>query len=878
VRRFRTPFEVQFQPGLNLLIGPNESGKSTLVRAIRAAFFERYTTTGVEDLRPWDDPSASPEVEIEFEWSDQTWRLTKRFLGRKRCDLSIDGERLSNELAENRIAELLGYRYAGRGGSRPELWGVPGLLWVDQGQAQELSAPIQHAADRLHIALAAELDAMTSSAGDEVLGRIARLRDELLTGRGAPRGELKAACERRDSLRATCDTLTQRVARYRQDVERLDHLRQEQARCKQLAAKQQLLAQLREAQTQLARAEALERDHEHLLQRLTAIERERVLIEHRLDHIQQLEHALAGRHAALDRERETLAELVADRAALTSRLQQARQALEALYTRQKELQRGQRRRDLLQQLQQAETNRQRLQTALQQACQADQTLLELQRQMQGIQLDPEVLNTLRELHTRIHELELRQLSIATRVRYRLIPGASLRLGETDLRGEGESVLTAPQILYLPELGEISIEPGGTDLGSIARELSIARTAFESLLQRQGLRDLTQAESHVARRRQIEEHIRQTRERLQWLAPDGLDALKRDLALAEASVTQLKTACEPIPDPSLAPGDPSEADRLEIHIQGAQARLAQLEAADHRLADQIIRTEVGLKHLTEEQRRIETELDQIEHTGGRAHFERRASELSAEVADLKRQQAERERQLADLGPDRLRQDIERLNLSLEVLRRQEAERYAAILKLESGLEALGAEGLDEQLQLCRGELEQVERRWRELDTRARALDLLYRTLAEKRDQVRRKIQAPLVARLHHYLQIVFPGAQIRLDETLRPHCIARAAELADLDALSFGTREQIGLISRLAYADLFQAAGHPTLIILDDALVHSDRARLAQMKRVLFDAAQRHQVLILSCHPEDWIDLGAQVQSLEHGDHLGSLSLSRHAPI
>lgn len=29
-----------------------------------------------------------------------------------------------------------------------------------------------------------------------------------------------------------------------------------------------------------------------------------------------------------------------------------------------------------------------------------------------------------------------------------------------------------------------------------------------------------------------------------------------------------------------------------------------------------------------------------------------------------------------------------------------------------------------------------------------------------------------------------------------------------------------------------------------------------MKRVLFDASQRHQVLLFTCHPELWRDLGA----------------------
>ncbi|WP_074867506.1 ATP-binding protein [Atopomonas hussainii] len=117
-----------------------------------------------------------------------------------------------------------------------------------------------------------------------------------------------------------------------------------------------------------------------------------------------------------------------------------------------------------------------------------------------------------------------------------------------------------------------------------------------------------------------------------------------------------------------------------------------------------------------------------------------------------------------------------------------------------------------------------------------------------------------------MQLLLPQAQLNVDEHLIPTQLLRqvngTAECGDIAALSFGAREQMGLISRLAYADLLQEAGGPTLIILDDAQVHSDQARLAQMKRVLFDAAQRHQVLLFSCHPEDWWDLGVVLRDMD----------------
>lgn len=87
-RQFRRPLEIAaLEPGLNLPTGPNEAGKSTIVVAIRAAFFERHRSGSVDELRPWGDASASPTVELEFDLGGEHYRLTKSFLHKKRCEL-----------------------------------------------------------------------------------------------------------------------------------------------------------------------------------------------------------------------------------------------------------------------------------------------------------------------------------------------------------------------------------------------------------------------------------------------------------------------------------------------------------------------------------------------------------------------------------------------------------------------------------------------------------------------------------------------------------------------------------------------------------------------------------------------------------------------
>ncbi|HVR49909.1 MAG TPA: GTP-binding protein, partial [Pseudorhodoferax sp.] len=200
-----------------------------------------------------------------------------------------------------------------------------------------------------------------------------------------------------------------------------------------------------------------------------------------------------------------------------------------------------------------------------------------------------------------------------------------------------------------------------------------------------------------------------------------------------------------------------------------------------------------------------------------------------------------------------------------------QRHEQILVLHSALQQAGAQGLEEQRAALDGERQRALRRQHELQRRAAALDLLCERLQARRQATLARLQAPLAQRLQHYLPLLLPGASVQIDERLAPRLLTRpratgapgAQESGAVDALSFGAREQLGLISRFAYADLLQQAGRPTLLILDDALVHSDSERLASMKRVLFDAAQRHQVLLFTCHPALWRDMGVAVRTLEN---------------
>lgn len=70
----------------------------------------------------------------------------------------------------------------------------------------------------------------------------------------------------------------------------------------------------------------------------------------------------------------------------------------------------------------------------------------------------------------------------------------------------------------------------------------------------------------------------------------------------------------------------------------------------------------------------------------------------------------------------------------------------------------------------------------------------------------------------------------------------------VEHLSRGTAEELYLCLRLALADEFATLGRDLPLVMDDVLVNFDPQRARAMCRVLADTADRHQVLLFTCHP------------------------------
>ncbi len=124
-------------PGINIISGPNECGKSSIVRALRAALFQRHGSghASVKALQPHGS-KAGPNVEVEFEVDGAAYVLEKQFLkkGFARVRAKDGSLALEGDEADQWLIATLDAREAAKKGSNPDDMGVWGLLWVNQDE------------------------------------------------------------------------------------------------------------------------------------------------------------------------------------------------------------------------------------------------------------------------------------------------------------------------------------------------------------------------------------------------------------------------------------------------------------------------------------------------------------------------------------------------------------------------------------------------------------------------------------------------------------------------------------------------------------------------------------------------------------------------
>ena len=889
VRRFREALEIaEFAPGLNLFTGPNEAGKSTIVRAIRAVFFERHRSRSIDDLIPRGETvaTASPTIELQFEAGGIEHRLAKTFFSKKRCDYQAGPRAFDGEAAEEALSALLGFGYPGKGASKPEHWGIPGLLWVQQGDGHQIHEPVRSASEFLRKALDSTVSAVASTGGDEVLASLRAQRDELLTpGGGRPRAGYADVIRDLAEARVRLTVLDSQIADYRADVDRLDTLRRQHA-LEGKASPWVVFGQ------KLARAQAELEAARQLTSELARQDGEARTVERTITALDQQLQGLAAERAELGRRQAELAVATqAAEAAATAlglceqQRGRAQGAREAAGRRLVLAEREATRRGLLEALERATVDETRITRTLAQAEQHAATLARYKAEIEANRIDEAALKKLSASVETLREREIQLRAAATVIHLELLPGQTARLDGQPVAPVGEHRVTARSRIEIDGVGAIEVTPGDGDGVELERQVTAARADRDAILARIGAASVDEALARKSRFDRAVIDARGAGDLLAAHAPKGIEPLRADLIRAQQTRDDARRQLDALvaadggsPVVAASPVDvaspldaASPIDIASPAIPGLdEARATLTTAIDEqaRVADEHSKAAIaaaaalaareGLARVLAE---LQARLDDPASREREQEARLRLAQAQADQDQARTAMAALRARIEASQPEALAQDVTRLEQSRDQARASFDQRVSDISALQGRLEMAGTRGLEDERAETVVREASLARRHGELELRAKALELLVSRMEAKRQALTARLQAPLQRRLDHYLRLLFPGARLALNEDLTPGDLERGAGTVDFSQLSHGAQEQTALISRLAYADLLKEAGKPTLIVLDDALVHSDAARIEQMQRVLFDAATRHQILVFSCHPDRWAGLGVAARDV-----------------
>lgn len=883
-KKFTSPVRLDgIEDGLNVIVGPNEMGKSTLLEALRAALFEKYSSKAQPITALQNDRNqAGPVVELAFELDDGVYRITKRFVKKPYARLSCpDGRTLEGDAAEDVLRDLLGFDEPGKTGAKAETLGMWNVLWVQQGHSFGALDLPQSARANLHSALESEVGTVLGGRRGRALPQaIEKQLGELVTSGGKPRGAYKELIDNTETLASDLADLQGR----REELSRtLDQLEQAQETLARLSTGNRDEAD----ETELADAR---KRHGHLAEleaRIAAADSDLALKQRNLEQANQalvartaLRQAIADEEEAVETARKGLDDV-------RGREKEARARLDQLRTAVREAEAGVTTADDEVSLQRrilAAVERQgrirELEGRHEKAAAAEERQRKARQEAAAILVTDETLTEIRDAAKALETIDSRLSAAATRITFDMaadalsgieVDGRKVAIDDPPVQAIGPTTIT------IPGQGRITVEPAVKDRDKLRDQQREARTALETALQTGSVKTVDDAEEQHRRRQRLVQDGELARQEAVLHAPatDDHDAgaealagyieslqliLTRDLADLEIDTLPAKQEADTALRAAL-----EQAEEARSAVDAARAALSGPEDALGALQTELgtVRTRYDDSGVRLEKRRAE--LAAAEENQADTALQAAIEAAEKAVSDQEDAVASLKDQRTDETLPQLEARIGRLEQAIKDRREKRGNLKEAIAGLRSHIEVLEGAGLDEAIEQKARELERATDERHRADREVQVLNLLLTTLRAAEQEAKERYLSPVLNRVRPYLQLLFPGAEITIDEDLRIVGVTREAGYEEaFHHLSMGTQEQIAVLIRLAFAEMLVEQGHPATVILDDALVFSDDHRMNRMFDILNMAARNVQVVIFTCREQLFEELGGQQLSLQAG--------------
>ena len=864
--KFAGAFEISgIVDGLNVLAGDNETGKSTVFRALEAVFQTSYRATGkpLDDMRPYG--GGDPYVEVDFDAADGSWRMAKQF-GRGKAavlsDLKSGREVARAAEAEEQFAKLV--RLTGEGVGRL------GLVWVSQQRALRAPDPdIDPATGKAKAR--GETNALVEAVGREVetaaggeassaiIARVTEALGQLITAKTevpVKNGPLDLALKTRAGAQAKLQTAQRFAAAAEQRLTRIGELTDDLKVRNAPEKREELESKFATLQARMAQEAHARAARDIAQEALKALRLETDAARKQHNDLQKLMSEAAcldkdGQEAKLKRQEldariVDLSRSVEKRNAELGRLDAAIEAMRSELSTH----------DQLASRKSAEARIKELRATNETAGRLE---IDIHNLIDALASDPATPEHVRQLDVLCNEIALIDAELnaaAAHVEFALSDDGA---GKVTVDGaavppKGRLAVAGRLDIAIEGIGVIHVQAAdATRLREKAQRRDEVRATLAALLLAMCSTDANAARAKAAVREHLADELKEKRARLSGLVPQGRATLENeiDLLLAHigpdhgaSAVHKPRAEIVSLLEAALTQRKGIEQQRAEAdnNLNACERSLAALAGSE---AARVARaTEISVAMPPELERAVE--LARIaghanQKTSAVESAQSRFAALDAAILSIEQFSGlSIDLDAAERAQKQQATDVQRLNLDLVRLKGEQA-----------GTDEDGKAG---DVAGAEGELARAESEVARLEAEVAALRLLSRTLNAAEEKTRAQYFEPVTRRLAPYLSRVIPEAQPSFKDGFSLEGLIRAGQREEFLSLSDGTREQLSVLVRMAFARLIADGGEAAPLVLDDPLVYSDDARLNSLCRVLEDASASHQIILLTCRATAFKDL------------------------
>jgi hypothetical protein len=425
---------------------------------------------------------------------------------------------------------------------------------------------------------------------------------------------------------------------------------------------------------------------------------------------------------------------------------------------------------------------------------------------------------------------------------------------TELSSEGEYLVAHPTVFRLGELGTMRISGTGVSPEDLEESEKLQNTV-ETLLTKYHVQSPSDLLSLAQLREGKErEAVQLEQERSTIPLVDQLE-LERLVSIVKDKEAMLEKAPEinALSDSDLS----ARLERDESHLnylsqekdeavreEAEQSRL-QLNAVQEgqNLRQRISAAKGQSQQLEEENRKALYTFGNLEELN--RSINKRAETLAKLQSELNNKRALYKQQVEE--PKQKKE-------SLESEERQYNEglkkAYAGKGILEGQIKALTTDDLDLKFSNLEEKHAKLVKQFNQVKLKSEALKLLAETIKDLEDGQSASLSEPIERQVNIWLTKLTNSEHegVHIDEhSLYPTGVYGGSGPLDLHQLSYGTTEQIGVLTRMAVGVL-SSHNERNLLVLDDRLVNSDSVRLERMREILDEVSGKCQVIMTSCHP------------------------------